>query len=155
MHVYKNLPFSFHSSVQPLYSDEQLVLAAIPLNSSLNCGYREQLWEGDAFPFRQNLRVIQRRWGNLKYWKCFAACLILPYHEPFRISFHGAAISYVCFVLFMFTARISFTSCKVSIQVSMDGTASRTQHYKCIYTCRSQFHFPLISLIYVRTVSLS
>jgi len=52
MYVYKNPPYSLYSTEQPLYSDEQLVLAAIPLNSSLNCVYREQLCEGDAFPFR-------------------------------------------------------------------------------------------------------
>lgn len=52
MYVYKNRFFSFHSSIQPLYTDEQLVLEAVPLNSSLNCGYREQLCEEDAFPFR-------------------------------------------------------------------------------------------------------
>jgi hypothetical protein len=56
MYVYKNPPFPFHSIEHLLYSGKQLVLAAIPLNSSPNCVYREQLCEGNAFPFRRNLQ---------------------------------------------------------------------------------------------------
>jgi hypothetical protein len=64
MYVYKNLPFPFHSIEQPLYSSKQLVLAAIPLNSSLICVYREQLCEENAFPFRCNVQNKTKEGGR-------------------------------------------------------------------------------------------
>lgn len=90
MYVYKNRPFSFYSSVQPLCSDEQLVLAAIPLNSFLNCGYREQLFEGDALPFQQNLRVIQKRRGKSEVLENVSFPLTI---EQSRFSLSEAGIS--------------------------------------------------------------
>lgn len=63
IHVYKVLPFPL-ILLNTLYSNEQLVLTAVPLNSSLNCVYRKQLCEGDAFPFRWKLRETRNRRGK-------------------------------------------------------------------------------------------